>query len=307
MTDTDAAADRSPTRRGDRPHVRRRADRRRTRRRLGGRAAGAPARRRPRRGIRPSPLASSSSSAGDPARSRSSSLWQLDHDARPRAPCRSCRRPAMVLARGRRPRSSAACSASTSPSRPSGCSSASRSARRSVSSSARVVGPRATWDILLRRRPSAPSAPCRRSPGCRCSSCGSRSARSRRSCSSRSARSSRSTRPSRPRCGTSTGSSSRPAARSACAASACSRPCSCRPSCRRCSRRCASRSPSRGCSSWPPSSSPRRWASASCSSTPEHNGRVDRILLAIILLALLGKLTDSILGLFERWAVRRWA
>lgn len=37
------------------------------------------------------------------------------------------------------------------------------------------------------------------------------------------------------------------------------------------------------------------------------NGRIDRIFLAIILLALLGKLTDSLVGLFERWAVRRWA
>lgn len=39
----------------------------------------------------------------------------------------------------------------------------------------------------------------------------------------------------------------------------------------------------------------------------QNNGRVDRILLAIICLAMLGKTTDSILGLFERWAVRRWA
>jgi sulfonate transport system permease protein len=38
-----------------------------------------------------------------------------------------------------------------------------------------------------------------------------------------------------------------------------------------------------------------------------QNGRIDRIILAIILLALLGKLTDSVVGLFERWAVRRWA
>jgi len=38
----------------------------------------------------------------------------------------------------------------------------------------------------------------------------------------------------------------------------------------------------------------------------QNNGRVDRILLAIILLAVIGKLSDSILGLFERWAVRRW-
>jgi sulfonate transport system permease protein len=39
----------------------------------------------------------------------------------------------------------------------------------------------------------------------------------------------------------------------------------------------------------------------------QNNGRVDRIFLAIILLAILGKTTDSILGVFERWAVRRWA
>jgi sulfonate transport system permease protein len=38
-----------------------------------------------------------------------------------------------------------------------------------------------------------------------------------------------------------------------------------------------------------------------------QNGRIDRIFLAIILLAVLGKLTDSIVGLFERWAIRRWA
>ncbi|WP_127794840.1 ABC transporter permease [Agromyces sp. LHK192] len=38
-----------------------------------------------------------------------------------------------------------------------------------------------------------------------------------------------------------------------------------------------------------------------------NNGRIDRIFLAIILLAVLGKLTDALIGLFERWAVRRWA
>lgn len=38
----------------------------------------------------------------------------------------------------------------------------------------------------------------------------------------------------------------------------------------------------------------------------QYNGRVDRILLAIILLALLGKTTDAALGIFERWASRRW-
>lgn len=38
----------------------------------------------------------------------------------------------------------------------------------------------------------------------------------------------------------------------------------------------------------------------------QNNGRVDRILLAIVSLAVLGKTTDAILGIFERWAVRRW-
>lgn len=39
----------------------------------------------------------------------------------------------------------------------------------------------------------------------------------------------------------------------------------------------------------------------------QNNGRVDRILLAIILLAMLGKTTDALIGLFEKWASRRWA
>jgi sulfonate transport system permease protein len=38
----------------------------------------------------------------------------------------------------------------------------------------------------------------------------------------------------------------------------------------------------------------------------QNNGRVDRIVLAIVLLAVLGKATDALLGVFERWAVRRW-
>jgi len=37
------------------------------------------------------------------------------------------------------------------------------------------------------------------------------------------------------------------------------------------------------------------------------NGRLDRILLAIITLAVLGKLTDALVGVLERWAVRRWS
>lgn len=39
----------------------------------------------------------------------------------------------------------------------------------------------------------------------------------------------------------------------------------------------------------------------------QYNGRVDRIILAIILLAVIGKTTDALLGIAERWAVRRWA
>ena len=38
----------------------------------------------------------------------------------------------------------------------------------------------------------------------------------------------------------------------------------------------------------------------------QNNGRTDRLLLAIVLLAVLGKLSDAVLGLVERWAVRRW-
>jgi sulfonate transport system permease protein len=38
----------------------------------------------------------------------------------------------------------------------------------------------------------------------------------------------------------------------------------------------------------------------------QNIGRVDRILLAIVALAVLGKTTDTLLGVFERWAFRRW-
>lgn len=38
-----------------------------------------------------------------------------------------------------------------------------------------------------------------------------------------------------------------------------------------------------------------------------NNGRVDRILLAIVLLALLGKLTDSLIGLGEKRLLARWS
>lgn len=42
-------------------------------------------------------------------------------------------------------------------------------------------------------------------------------------------------------------------------------------------------------------------------SDSQNNGRTDRLFLAIILLAVLGKLTDALVGLFERWASRRWS
>ncbi|WP_238695231.1 ABC transporter permease [Ornithinimicrobium flavum] len=38
----------------------------------------------------------------------------------------------------------------------------------------------------------------------------------------------------------------------------------------------------------------------------QNNGRVDRLVLAIVLLALLGKLTDSVIGLVEARLLRRW-
>jgi sulfonate transport system permease protein len=39
----------------------------------------------------------------------------------------------------------------------------------------------------------------------------------------------------------------------------------------------------------------------------QNNGRTDRLLLAIVLLAVIGKLTDALLGLAEKWAVAKWA
>lgn len=39
----------------------------------------------------------------------------------------------------------------------------------------------------------------------------------------------------------------------------------------------------------------------------QNNGRTDRLLLAIVMLAVIGKATDALLGLAEKWAVKRWA
>ena len=68
----------------------------------------------------------------------------------------------------------------------------------------------------------------------------------------------------------------------------CSRPSSCPPCCPRSCRACDSPSPSRGCSWSRPSSSPHPQVLASCSSTRRANGRVDRILLAILMLGAIG-------------------
>jgi sulfonate transport system permease protein len=39
----------------------------------------------------------------------------------------------------------------------------------------------------------------------------------------------------------------------------------------------------------------------------QNNGRTDRLFLAIVLLAVIGKLTDALIGLFEKWANKKWA
>ena len=39
----------------------------------------------------------------------------------------------------------------------------------------------------------------------------------------------------------------------------------------------------------------------------QDNGRIDRLFLAIILLAVLGKLTDALIGVLERFLLRRWS
>ena len=41
-------------------------------------------------------------------------------------------------------------------------------------------------------------------------------------------------------------------------------------------------------------------------SDSQNNGRIDRMFLAIILLAILGKLTDSVLNVLQRVLLRRW-
>jgi sulfonate transport system permease protein len=38
----------------------------------------------------------------------------------------------------------------------------------------------------------------------------------------------------------------------------------------------------------------------------QQNGRIDRLFLVIILLGILGKTTDALIGLLERWLLKRW-
>lgn len=38
----------------------------------------------------------------------------------------------------------------------------------------------------------------------------------------------------------------------------------------------------------------------------QNNGRIDRLILTIILLAVFGKITDALLSVAERWAINRW-
>jgi len=38
----------------------------------------------------------------------------------------------------------------------------------------------------------------------------------------------------------------------------------------------------------------------------QQNGRIDRLFLVIIMLGVLGKLTDALVGLLERYLLRRW-
>jgi sulfonate transport system permease protein len=38
----------------------------------------------------------------------------------------------------------------------------------------------------------------------------------------------------------------------------------------------------------------------------QNNGRIDRMFLAIILLGILGKTTDALIGLLEKYLLKRW-
>lgn len=38
----------------------------------------------------------------------------------------------------------------------------------------------------------------------------------------------------------------------------------------------------------------------------QNNGRLDRLIMTIVLLAVFGKITDALLSIAERWAIKRW-
>jgi len=38
----------------------------------------------------------------------------------------------------------------------------------------------------------------------------------------------------------------------------------------------------------------------------QQNGRIDRLFLVIILLGVLGKITDALVGVLEKYLLRRW-
>ena len=38
----------------------------------------------------------------------------------------------------------------------------------------------------------------------------------------------------------------------------------------------------------------------------QNNGRIDRLFLAIVVLAVLGKLSDTLVGVLERFLLKRW-
>ena len=56
----------------------------------------------------------------------------------------------------------------------------------------------------------------------------------------------------------------------------------------------------------PPSAGGIKFLICPISTALRNNGRVDRILLAIVLLALLGKGTDAVIGLVEKRLLRRF-
>jgi sulfonate transport system permease protein len=42
-------------------------------------------------------------------------------------------------------------------------------------------------------------------------------------------------------------------------------------------------------------------------SDSQNNGRIDRLFLVIILLAVFGKVTDALIGVLEKYLLKRWS